>query len=194
MELHLPQAEFNLFEGFFPEDQADSFFQALKTELDWKQEYITIKGATYPMPRLTAWYGDSDKVYVYSGLKNTPLEWTPTLLLIKQMIEEKTGQKFNSMLANNYRAGKRDSIGMHSDSEPELGKDPVIASVSFGRTAKFVLAPKKWCSGTRTIVPLTHGSLFVMGKGSQRNWMHGIDKEPAPSQEERINLTFRTIL
>ena len=146
------------------------------------------------MPRLTAWFGDPGASYSYSGNDHEPNHWTSELDEIRDRIEDATGIRFNSMLANKYRAGRRDSIGMHSDSERELGPDPIIASISLGRECAFIMAPKKGQEGRRTRIPLTHGSLLLMGLGTQRRWMHGIDKEATASGSDRINLTFRTIL
>jgi alkylated DNA repair dioxygenase AlkB len=42
------------------------------------------------------------------------------------------------VLANLYRDGN-DTMGWHSDDEPELGAQPIIASLSLGATRKFVL-------------------------------------------------------
>jgi alkylated DNA repair dioxygenase AlkB len=48
-------------------------------------------------------------------------------------LEQATDHKFNSVLCNLYRDGK-DSISYHTDNEKELGKEPFIASLSFGGT------------------------------------------------------------
>ncbi|MFT5812390.1 MAG: alkylated DNA repair dioxygenase AlkB [Psychroserpens sp.] len=45
---------------------------------------------------------------------------------------------FNAVLANLYR-NQQDSVGWHSDDEPELGKMPTIASLSFGAEREFQL-------------------------------------------------------
>lgn len=193
INLHLPNADVRLMDDFIPQDLADRLLEALKRTLPWEQRDVVVQGRTYAQPRLTAWFGDSGEQYTYSGLTLTPHPWTPELEWVRTRIEKVTGIRFNSALANLYRSN-RDSIGMHSDSEPELGRDPIIASVSLGREREFILAPKKGREGRRTPVRLPHGSLLLMGSGTQPNWLHGIDKESAPSTLERVNLTFRTIL
>jgi alkylated DNA repair dioxygenase AlkB len=192
MNLHLPNADVRMMPEFMAKDLADRLFAALLKNLPWEQRDVVVGGKTFPQPRLTAWFGDSSDSYTYSGLTLNPHAWTKELAWLRNEVEKATGIRFNSALANLYRTN-RDSIGMHSDSEPELGYDPIIVSVSLGRTRSFILAPKKGKPGKRVEIPLTHGSLLYMGKGTQPNWMHGIDKEAAYSNEPRINLTFRNI-
>lgn len=194
MNLHLENADVNLIPGFLPDADAARLLAALRDTLPWEQRDVVVQGRTYPQPRLTAWFGDAEGSYTYSGLTLEPNPWTAELAEIRDRIEAETGVRFNSMLANRYRAGRRDSIGMHSDSERELGPDPLIASVSLGRDCDFRMAPKKGRPGKAIKVRLTHGSLLVMGSGTQVNWVHGIEKEAAPSTSDRINLTFRNIL
>lgn len=193
MKLHLPNADVSLHADFIAPDVADALLETFVSGLPWEQRDVVVKGATYPQPRLTAWFGDPGESYTYSGLTLQPHAWTPELDMVRDMIEAKCGIRFNSALANLYRTN-RDSIGMHSDSEPELGRDPTIASISLGRERDFVLAPRKGREGRRTVVRLPHGSLLLMGPGTQPNWLHGIDKETAPSTRVRVNLTFRTII
>ena len=140
-------------------------------------------------PRLTAWHGDSDASYKYSGQEHEPLPWIEPLTAIKNRISIFIRANFNSVLANFYRDGQ-DSIGWHSDNEKELGPCPIIASVSFGATRiiKFRNQEKQSVS-----VSLNTGSLLIMSGATQSFWQHSISKtkkEIAP----RINLTFRNIL
>lgn len=193
MNLHLPGADVRLIRNFLTNEDADALFQRFLDELPWEQRDVVVNGNRFPQPRLTSWHGDAGS-YTYSGLTLQAGGWTPDLEWVREKIEEETGILFNSMLANLYRKGRRDSIGMHSDSERELGPDPVIVSLSLGREREFILAPKKGREGKRTVLRLPHGSLLVMGKGTQKNWMHGIEKEVQPSPAARINLTFRNII
>jgi alkylated DNA repair dioxygenase AlkB len=136
---------------------------------------------------LTAWHGD--KAYRYSGLHLAPLPFTPLLDTIRRAAQEATGQEYNSVLLNYYRDG-RDSMGMHSDDEAELGPAPSIASISFGATRSFILRHKLTKETLK--LPLTDGSLLFMGGVLQANWMHGINKTAKPVGA-RVNLTFRKI-
>ena len=153
----------------------------------WRSEIVTVYGKQHPQPRLTAAYGAAP--YTYSGLTIHPLPWTDLLLTIKDAVERASGDTFNSVLLNYYR-DERDSMGMHSDDEPELGRNPVIASVSFGATRTFVLRHK---ASKQTIkLDLPDGSLLVMAGALQHHWQHGINKL-TKRIDPRVNLTFRSI-
>ncbi len=101
------------------------------------------------------------------------------------------GSSFNSVLLNYYRDG-RDSMGLHADDEPELGPEPVIASLSLGATRNLYFRHRR-CKELATVnVPLPSRSLLVMRGETQRNWKHGIRKVARPCGP-RVNLTFRHI-
>ncbi|WP_338790432.1 alpha-ketoglutarate-dependent dioxygenase AlkB [Bernardetia sp. MNP-M8] len=112
--------------------------------INWTHDQIKIFGKLLFEPRFSAWYGDEEAAYSYSGLKLKPNPWNEKLLFIKSKIEklitlEETKKiKFNSVLLNWYRDGQ-DSMGWHSDNEKELGQNPVIASVNFGVPRRFLL-------------------------------------------------------
>lgn len=160
----------------------------LLAETAWRAESITVFGRQHLQPRLTAWHGD--RSYTYSGLTLHPEPWTPLLAAIRRAVEGVTGREFNSVLLNYYRDG-RDSMGMHSDDEPELGPEPAIASVSFGQVRPFVLRHKR--SGEQLQLPLASGSLLLMAGKTQHHWVHGIKKSARPLGP-RLNLTFRKII
>ena len=153
---------------------------------------MVLWGKTYLQPRLTAWHGDADARYVYSGLTLDPLPWTPRLLAIKASIERATDHCFNSVLLNYYR-DERDSMGMHSDDEPELGDEPAIASFSLGHARDLVFKHKLDRDRKPVRIELGDGSLLLMRGPTQRNWRHGIVKVRRPLGP-RLNLTFRHIL
>lgn len=165
----------------------DDVLARLIAETGWRSEIITVWGKPHAQPRLTAWHGEA--AYTYSGLTLAPLPFTPLQLDIKAAVEQATGRRFNSVLLNYYR-NERDSMGMHSDDEPELGPEPAIASVSFGATRSFILKHK---ATKRTVkLDLTSGSLLLMAGKTQANWLHGIHKQTRASGP-RVNLTFRNI-
>jgi alkylated DNA repair dioxygenase AlkB len=169
-------------------DEADRTFSTLRDGLAWEQRRIRVLGREVLQPRLTAWYGDA--AYTYSGVTLTPFPWTPLLAELRDRLARDTEQRFNSVLCNLYRDGQ-DSMGMHADKEPELGKNPVIASVSLGATRRFVLSHTK--KKTSLAIPLTHGSLLVLSSTTQHHYRHGVPKTKAPTGA-RINLTFRRIV
>ena len=174
---------------FFNRLTADNYFQKLNCEIDWKQEEMIMYGKRLKFPRLTAWYGDNDKPYSFSGITLKPSPWTTDLLEIKSKIEPKCNATFNSVLLNRYRNGQ-DSISWHTDAEKELGDNPIIASVNFGATRKFQL--KHIHTKQKIEIELTHGSLLIMQGELQHFWQHQVPKTSIPVGE-RINLTYRVI-
>ena len=189
--LRLPDAEVDFYPDFFQQQQQRCFDQ-LRDELQWTQDEITMFGKPVLIPRLNAWYGDSDAHYRYSGLQLTPIPWTSALLEVKQHIEKFLHCQFNSVLANYYRDGK-DSMGWHSDDERELGERPLIASLNLGGTRRFSLRHRYNKQLPVTHIQLEGGSLLVMQGDTQRNWHHRVAKTAKPVAP-RINLTFRTIV
>jgi alkylated DNA repair dioxygenase AlkB len=173
-------------ETFFSKEEADHFFASLRTRVSWRQEISRGR----PFPRLTAWYADAGLSYTYSGVTHQAEPWLPELLDIKRRVETASGAEFNSLLLNLYRGGQ-DSMGFHADDEPELGENPVIASVSFGAVRDFILKHRK--SKEKMTFALAHGSLLVMAGSCQHFWIHSIPKR-AGEIGERINLTFRKII
>lgn len=187
----LPQdGEAIYLEKFFDKDQSTKLFNALKSDIQWQQQEIKMFGKLIQMPRLTAWYGDAGVNYTYSGLKNEPNKWTKELLLIKKIIEEKLGYKFNSVLLNLYRDGK-DSMGWHKDDEKELGPNPVICSISFGESRIFKFRHEK-NKKLNFDLELEDGSVLLMKGETQHHWYHSIPKTKKVVKP-RINLTFRLI-
>jgi alkylated DNA repair dioxygenase AlkB len=158
----------------------------------WRAESVVVWGKRHLQPRLTAWYGDEDARYEYSGLELDPWPWTPRLLVIKASVERAAGSRFNSVLLNYYR-NERDSMGMHSDDEPELGAEPVIASLSLGEARTLVFRHRSDRRRKSIRIELGDGCLLLMRGATQRNWKHGIAKERRPCGA-RVNLTFRRIV
>lgn len=185
----IKDGEYIFIERFFDADESKKYFDLLLNNIIWKQEKMNMYGKELMFPRLTAWYGDSDKPYTFSGITLKPNEWTSELLEIKTKIEAETEAVFNSVLLNRYRNGN-DSISWHTDAEKELGENPVIASVNFGATRKFQL--KHNTINERIDIELTNGSLLIMQGALQHYWKHQVPKTNK-KVGERINLTFRVI-
>jgi alkylated DNA repair dioxygenase AlkB len=178
---------------WIPRAEADAALADLLGSTPWAQQHIVLFGRRVAQPRLSAWMGDPDAAYTYSGLTQLPAPWTPVVAALRARVEATTGQSFNGVLLNLYRDG-HDSMGLHADDEPELGPDPVIASVSLGAVRRFLLKPRKHRPGAVPIrLALPHGSLLVMAGAVQRSWVHGLPKEPSV-HGPRVNLTFRRIV
>jgi len=163
----------------------------LVEETKWRQESVNIYGKNHLQPRLVALYGDPGRRYDYSGISLHPLPWTDLLREIKRRIEDCTDATFNAVFLNLYRDHK-DSMGFHSDDEKELGKNPTIASLTFGATRTFLLKHKFRKEIPTVKIPLEAGTVLLMKGATQHNWKHGINKQTMPCGP-RVNLTFRTL-
>jgi alkylated DNA repair dioxygenase AlkB len=170
---------------------SDDLLQKFISETPWKQQVRKLYEKEVITPRLSAWYGDPE-AFDYAVLgKSMPLISTRELLMIKHKVEPLAGVIFNSVLLNYYRDAN-DSVAWHSDREEVLGKNPVIASVSFGQVRSFDIRNKSNHS-EKYSVRLEHGSFLLMKAGLQENWEHRIAKSTKP-MKGRINLTFRVVL
>lgn len=171
-------------------DASATFYQALKDTIAWRQDSITIHGTPRPIPRLQAWYGESHCRYSYSGLELAPIPLFSELEQLKTIAEELSTSRFNCVLCNLYRDGN-DSVAWHADDEPELGRNPTIASYSFGASRRFLIKPKQGKQKAKAIV-LPDNSLLIMSGAMQHHWIHQLPKTKQPVGA-RINLTFRFI-
>ena len=169
-KVDLINADISLYSNLFSPKEADNFFEILKKNIVWKQEKIKVFNEIHDIPRLTAWYGEPNKSYVYSGIEVKSIPWTQPLLQIKEKIESVSNIQFNSVLLNFYRSGA-DGVSWHSDDELELGRNPVIGSVSFGESRPFQLKHKS-LENTKQKIILEHGSYLLMQGETQHHWLH----------------------
>lgn len=183
--------ELYLIENFIEPEKANEVFMQLQEEIDWQQYQIRMFGKMLNQPRLTAWYGQANIAYSYSGLNLKAQAFTPLLDTLKTAIETQHQTSFNSVLLNLYR-NEKDSMGWHADDEKELGPTPTIASLSFGSNRKFLLKHKKEKS-LKLSITLNSGSLLLMKGTIQQHWLHAIPKSSIACKP-RINLTFRNIV
>ena len=193
VSLTLRGADLAVVPGFLPPADADRLLQDLTNELPWRRYRVSVFGKQHLIPRLHSWHGDAQARYRWSGLTQEPRPWTPSLAEVGDRLAGILPGRFNSVLANLYRDG-RDHMGWHADDEPELGPEPVIASISLGAQRDFLLRPRRpdAAAGKRCIA-LTHGSLLLMSGSTQRYWQHCLPKR-LRVVEPRINLTFRRIV
>lgn len=188
--LHLPNAEVIYIPDFYNLQKADHYFEHLRREVEWQQDAIRIFGKSYPQPRLTALFATNDKPYSYSNITMMPQKMSVELNQIKTDIEAVCSHEFTTVLLNLYRTGA-DSNGWHADNEKELGKNPTIASLSFGATRLFHFKHRT-IKKEHYKLHLDHGSLLIMKGEMQHFWLHQIPKTKK-EVDERINLTFRTL-
>lgn len=176
---------------WLPRERARSLIERLRDEVDWQSRTIRMFGREILQPRLLSFQGDPGICYRYSGGDYEALPWHPALELIRNRLAIELGVVLNSVLVNLYRDG-RDSMGWHSDDEPELGRNPTIASISLGQERRFVLRSRSLPKRTIELVP-PHGSLLVMAGDLQHAWQHQVPRT-ARLVGPRINLTFRRVL
>ena len=179
----------NYYGQMMPQQEADFYLKTLLENIIWKNDEIVIFGKTIITKRKVAWYGDTNFNYTYSKVTKEALIWTPELLALKMLIEEKSGETYNSCLLNLYHNGS-EGMGWHSDAEKELKKNAAIASVSFGAERKFIFKHKDSKETVSQI--LAHGSVLVMKDVTQSHWLHRLPPTTRITTP-RVNLTFRTI-
>lgn len=170
-------------------DESHELLVDMVEHVEWVQPKLLMFGRPVLQPRLTAWFGDPDRRYSYSGVAFDPKPWTDSLRKIKAVCEERASACFNSVLVNLYRSGD-DSVAWHADDEPELGPNPIIASVSLGATRRFDLKHRE--TGETVKTDLRSGSLLVMSGACQHKWVHQVAKTKKVN-DPRVNLTFRSI-
>jgi len=188
-ELALPQPDVVWLPEFLSTAEHQALFEFCRDQIDWQQKSLFWQERQVQIPRLLAWFGDVE--YRYSGLFHPACHMPHELRLLMEKVErvladQGLAARFNSVLMNYYRDGN-DSIGMHADKETQLGKHPVIASVSLGAGRAFDMEHME--TRTKVAYDLRGGSLLVMKGATQEEWRHGIAKQPGA--RPRINLTFR---
>lgn len=180
----------NYYGQIFSDKEAFDVFDSLLKEIQWKNDQAVVFGKVIETKRKVAWYGDIPFKYTYSNITKEALPWTDLLLKLKELVELKTNEKYNSCLLNLYHDGS-EGMAWHSDGEKQLKPNGAIASLSFGAERKFAFKHKQ----TKEVIALqlASGSLLVMKDETQINWLHRL---PPTTKVKlpRINLTFRTIL
>jgi len=185
----LGDSEIQYVANAFTAREADRLFQSLLDVIPWRTATLTIAGQKRPLPRLQCWMADQGRSYSYSGLKLSPHPWNPDVLRIKARLEQLCEHSFNSVLLNYYRDGS-DSVSWHADDETELGPNPIVASVSLGAERTLEFKPKFNLTTPKKQIVLGNGSILIMGKNIQNNWLHKLPKISG-TIDPRISLTFR---
>jgi len=185
--------DIELIKNFYPPSESKSFFDNLteKEFINFESRDIKLFGKTYKQPRLISWHGDENATYTYSKELFKPKLWTKSLTKIREDLNSKFKVNFNSVLLNLYR-DENDSMGLHSDDEKELGKNPFIASLSFGETRRLRFVHKKEKKETYSI-ELESGDLLIMKGQTQVLFKHELPKSKK-KLKARLNLTFREII
>lgn len=179
----------NYYGKLLSNELANHYFDRLMNTIEWKNDQAIIYGKQITTKRKVAWYGDKDFEYTYSNTTKRASAWTTELIELKELVEEKTGETFNSCLLNLYHNGD-EGMAWHSDAEKDLKKNGAIGSLSFGAERTFAFKHKQ--TKETISIRLEHGSLLVMKDTTQANWLHRLPPTKRITHP-RINLTFRTI-
>lgn len=194
--------------NWLSKSDSDHLFYELINHVEWDNDKIILPdGSIKKCNRLVYSYGDPSTVYSYSGTTRIGSSWPSFLSKLLPKLETISNDciysnefilplcypenhvKFNFALLNFYNDGSI-GMGLHSDNEPEILKDSVIASLSLGASREFILKSKK--NPFTIINNLENGSLLLMGGSIQSHYKHGILKN-REIKEPRINITFRYI-
>jgi alkylated DNA repair dioxygenase AlkB len=164
--------------GFIDPETARSWFEELRTTVNWRGERRMMYEREVDVPRLMA-----------SFRLDSPSENTPACILDgARRVSAHLDVFFNSVGLNRYRDG-RDSVAPHNDRLKEICEGAPIALLSLGAARRMTVRAKE--APPRVIhVDLEAGSLFVMDYATQLHYTHGI---PKTTEEvgERISLAFR---
>lgn len=206
----------------FSSTTTPSSFTALKNEIHWQ----TMSHAGGAVPRLVCVQGaiasdGSMPVYRHPSDRSLPLlQFSPMVAEMKRKVEEIVGHEMSHVLIQLYRGGE-DFISEHSDKTLDIVRGSSIVNVSLGAQRVMRLRTKKSAAAAAAavpgaadgdqppiarktqLVPLPHGSVFVLGLKSNEAWLHGINADKRMASEltadekafdgQRISLTFRHI-
>jgi len=180
----------NYYEEVLSLKLADSYLSSLLSKIEWKNDEAVIFGKRIITKRKVAWYADKPFKYAYSNNTKLALPWVDELLELKEIVEKRTSESFNSCLLNLYHDGT-EGVAWHSDAEKELKKNGAIGSLSFGAERRFSFKHKK-TKDTVSLI-LHHGSLLIMKSTTQSHWLHCLPPTKTVNKL-RVNLTFRTVV
>lgn len=195
--------------------EGDAFSQ-LKHEVRWQKMYH----ASGEVPRLVCAQGTIDEdgsmpVYRHPADHSLPLmHFSPRVDAIRKRAERVVGHPLNHALVQLYRGGQ-DYISEHSDKTLDIVRGSFVVNASIGAQRTLRLRTKRPASRQREaeggegaareqqLVPLPHGSLFLLGPQDNMRYLHSIRANKRPEHEkaeaetmfggERISLTFRLV-
>ncbi|MGA1207800.1 MAG: alpha-ketoglutarate-dependent dioxygenase AlkB [Gammaproteobacteria bacterium] len=179
--------------------RAQETFETLLHTHQFSQGQIQLFGRWMDEPRAMDWCGDAP--YTYAKKRLPPQPWSHCAAMLRHELQALLSalhcplpdQALNHVLLNLYRDGQ-DSMGYHQDNERELGRYPLIVSLSLGASRRFLLRPHpaSGCRAAPIRFTLSSGDVLIMAGRTQLDWQHQVPKT-RQSVEPRLNLTFRTI-
>ncbi|MGY3264523.1 alpha-ketoglutarate-dependent dioxygenase AlkB [Lysobacter sp. HA35] len=163
--------------GLIDATTADRWFEALRSDVEWRALQREMYERTVDVPRLIASYPLASP------------ELPPAVSEILAIVRTVVDAPFDTVGINLYRDG-RDSVAPHNDTLHALMPGQPIALVSLGDVRDMVITPKPGIRGRRIRIPLEPGSLLLMSHASQSTHDHGIPKT-RDVVGPRISLAFR---
>lgn len=113
--------------------------------------------------------------------------WSRSVSPLKDRVAAVCGQSINHCVGNLYR-NDQDFIGPHKDKMLDIMEGSAIASLSLGAARPMVLEHED--GEQKQVVPLRHGSLFIIGPQTNLYWKHSIPQHQIRCGP-RVSLTLR---
>lgn len=185
--------DIDFYEQFITKDESDNLYKYLEENVIWSKN-IT------PNRRTNQTYGDDGLVYqiVFGGYKGIPqkivnrqvVPWDnlPVLNILKNMISELTGEKYNFCVIQRYPNG---NVGIKPHRDKEMVKGTTICGLSLGSSRILTMTPLKYIKDTPKMFELKPGSLYILKPPTNDHWNHSI--ESSTCNVPRISLTFRNL-
>ncbi|XWV25033.1 2OG-Fe(II) oxygenase [Tupanvirus deep ocean] len=169
-------------------------YDKLMSEIELKRDKISVTYAIEPIyeRRDTAWQTDTDIAANYSNKIMNAVPFTPTVKMVKDLVEKIVGVQFDSALIFHYKDNK-DSMGFHHD-DVGVSKGTDIAGVTFGATRRLAIRNNK--TKEKEFFDVGNGDIFYMFGNCQETHKHAILLPDAdhPSSGPRLAITFRKML
>lgn len=170
--------------------------QQQRALLDESRDYpftrpeIKVFGNKHVIPRSQVWFGDLGCDYRFSSLLIDAQPWFNYVFKLRKKLESDFSCQFNGALVNHYTDGQQ-SVGWHSDDEPEIIAGSTIASITLGASRDFIIRH----NDTRYQIGLQlhSGDLLLMMSPMQQQWQHTLPKR-LKITKPRINYTFRQLI
>jgi len=189
---------FRYTENFMKNETANELLEKIAKNMDKsKDKIIKPEREYFRTPDDQIAYGDLSIGYKYLGGIINSRNWhlkddlNDILINIRNILSDKTGQSFNSVLISRYMDGN-DYIGEHSD--VNLVDNSSIVGISLGATREMILKRKYITDENEDTlcISLNHGSMYEIDYTTNKYWKHSIKKD-AGIIHPRICITYRNI-
>ncbi|MEC4728536.1 alpha-ketoglutarate-dependent dioxygenase AlkB [Shewanella sp. D64] len=179
---------FTLLKGYLNPQQQQALLKEAQS-YPFTRPIVQVFGQSHVIPRSQAWFGDLGCHYFYSGLFIEALPWPKYAHKLRVMLHRDFGFISNGVLVNHYVDGTQ-SMGWHSDDEPEIVSGSDIASLTLGASRDFFLRHKETLEKVK--LTLDSGDLLLMHWPMQQSWQHSLPKRMGV-HKPRVNYTFRSL-